>query len=106
MSAPVLRGQIYWSDIGFGNKPWLVVSNNMRNRAIPSLLAVRITTTSKNVGLPTFVPLSPSDPMVGVINVDDLQQLAHEELGEQAGAVTPQTLMKVNTALKVALALP
>ncbi|WP_086819472.1 type II toxin-antitoxin system PemK/MazF family toxin [Allokutzneria sp. NRRL B-24872] len=106
MSAPVLRGQIYWSDIGFGKKPWLVVSNNLRNRAIPSLLAVRITTTAKNVGLPTFVPLSASDPMVGVINVDDLQQLSHEELGEQTGAVSPQTLMKVNAALKVALALP
>ena len=32
MSAP-LRGQVYRADLNFGAKPWLVVSNNDRNRA-------------------------------------------------------------------------
>jgi mRNA-degrading endonuclease toxin of MazEF toxin-antitoxin module len=36
MSAP-LRGQVYWADLGFGAKPWLVVSNNDRNRALSDL---------------------------------------------------------------------
>ena len=50
MSAP-LRGQVYRADIGFGPKPWLVVSNNHRNRALSDLLAVRITTTDRHANL-------------------------------------------------------
>jgi mRNA interferase MazF len=52
MSAP-LRGQVYRADLGFGAKPWLVVSNNDRNRALSDLLAVRITPPN---GTPTSRP--------------------------------------------------
>ncbi|MGH3976636.1 MAG: type II toxin-antitoxin system PemK/MazF family toxin [Pseudonocardiaceae bacterium] len=62
MSAP-LRGQAYRADIGFGSKPWLVVSNNHRNRALSDLLAARITTTERHAHLPTWFPLGTSDPM-------------------------------------------
>jgi mRNA interferase MazF len=56
MSTP-LRGQVYRADIGFGAKPWLVVSNNHRNRALSDLLAVRIITTDRHANLPTWVQL-------------------------------------------------
>ena len=56
MSGP-LRGQVYRADIGFGAKPWLVVSNNHRNRALSDLLAVRITATDRHANLPTWVQL-------------------------------------------------
>ncbi|MCZ4618784.1 type II toxin-antitoxin system PemK/MazF family toxin, partial [Rhodococcus qingshengii] len=39
-----LRGQIYWADIGKGEKPWVVVSNNVRNRNLNTVLAARVTT--------------------------------------------------------------
>ena len=48
---------VYRADIGFGAKPWLVVSNNHRNRALSDLLAVRITTTDRYANLPTWVQL-------------------------------------------------
>ncbi|WP_437126553.1 type II toxin-antitoxin system PemK/MazF family toxin [Nocardia mangyaensis] len=80
MIAP-LRGQIYRSDLGFGAKPWLIVSNNRRNRHLADVLAVRITTTDKKVDLPTWVPLAPGDPMVGRIVTGDLQMLHRDELG-------------------------
>ncbi len=40
-----VRGRIYMADLGHGQKPWLVVSNNQRNRALGNFLALRITTT-------------------------------------------------------------
>jgi mRNA interferase MazF len=43
VTAP-LRGQIFHVDLGHGRKPWLVVSNNARNRNLDSVLAARITT--------------------------------------------------------------
>jgi mRNA interferase MazF len=97
---------VYRADIGFGPKPWLVVSNNHRNRALHSVLAVRLTTTTKRAELPTWVPLSSADPMVGYANVDDLQQLEREELAELLGTLSPATILAVNNALKLALAIP
>jgi mRNA interferase MazF len=105
MSGP-LRGQVYRADIGFGAKPWLVVSNNHRNRALSDLLAVRITATDRHANLPTWVQLGTADPLVGYINTDDLQQLHRDELDVLLGSLTPVTLRAVNDALRIVLALP
>jgi mRNA interferase MazF len=82
------------------------VSNNRRNRNLSDVLAVRITTTQKHIDLPTWVRLDPDDPLVGHINSDDLQQLGRDELGELLGVLSPRTLMRVNEALRLVLALP
>ncbi len=106
MTAPV-RGQVYRVDLGFGAKPWLIVSNDRRNRVLSDVLAVRITTTQKHANLPTWVPISPADqPLVGHINVDDVQQFERAELGILLGALAPGTLMRVNEALRIVFALP
>lgn len=105
MSAP-LRGQVYRADLGFGARPWLVVSNNHRNHALSDLLAVRITTTERHANLPTWVRLGTGDPLAGYVNTDDLQQLHRDELHDLLGALTPATLRAVNDALRIVLALP
>jgi len=50
------RGQISWCDLGHGEKPWLVVSNNARNTHLRSALVVRVTTSAKPP-LPSIVPI-------------------------------------------------
>jgi mRNA interferase MazF len=104
MSAP-LRGQVYSVDIGHGPKPWVVVSNNLRNRQLDDVLAARITTTTK-VELPTVVRLEAADPLVGVVLADEIELLFRDELTTPLGALSPGTIMKLNQALKIALALP
>lgn len=106
MTGAPVRGQVYRVDIGYGAKPWLIVSNNRRNRNLSDVLAVRITTTQKHVDLPTWVRLEPDDPLVGHINTDDVQQLGRDELGQLLGALSPGTLMRVNEALRLVFALP
>lgn len=106
MTAAPIRGQVYRADIGFGAKPWLVVSNNRRNRVLSDVLAARITTTDKHADLPTWVPLSADDPLVGHIVADDLERIAREEFGPLLGIVAPATILAVNNALKLALAIP
>lgn len=46
-----------------GEKPYVIVSNNARNRALPIYLAVRITTSPKPL-LPSIIELAPEDPVV------------------------------------------
>lgn len=106
MSVTPIRGQVYRADLGYGPKPWLIVSNNRRNRLLSDVLAVRITTTDKHAGLPTWVKLGSADPFVGYVNADDIQQLGRDELGTLLGAVAPATILAVNDALRLALAIP
>lgn len=103
MSTPQ-RGHVYRADVGFGLKPWLIVSNNQRNRHLSDVLAVRLTTTAKD--LPTWVPLGAADPLGGYINTDNIETLGKDELGDYLGAVCTDTITKVNHALSIALGLP
>lgn len=103
MSPQPQRGQVYRCDLGYGLKPWLVVSNNARNRLLSDILAIRLTTTTRE--LPTWVRLSAADPLTGYANADCIEQLAKDELGEYLGALSPPSMRAINQALAIALAL-
>jgi mRNA interferase MazF len=98
------RGQVYQCDIGYGAKPWLVMSNNARNRYTADVLAIRVTTTARQ--LPTWVPLSAGDPLRGYANADNIETLGKDELGTYLGSLSSVTMSKINAALAVALGLP
>lgn len=102
-----MRGQVYRVTITgseYGPKPFVVVSNNLRNRQLDSVLAVRITTTDK-AHVPTAVPLRADDPLVGFALADDIVEIYVEEweAGTQLGALSPGTILALNTALQLAL---
>ncbi|MGI8722729.1 MAG: type II toxin-antitoxin system PemK/MazF family toxin [Geodermatophilaceae bacterium] len=98
-----LRGQVFRVDLGHGAKPWLVVSNNSRNRNLETVIAARITTTSKPADMPTVVALSSADALTGHVVVDDLIQLYRDELTVALGALSPPTMRAVSAALRIAL---
>lgn len=102
-----LRGQVVYADLGHGRKPWLVVSNNQRNASRKGdVVAVRLTTTARVVGLPTVVRLSAADhPFVGSVLCDDPYVIATDEIDAAAGALPPATIQAVDDALRLALGL-
>jgi mRNA interferase MazF len=97
------RGQVYRCDLGYGLKPWLVVSNNSRNRLLSDVIAIRLTTTARD--LPTWVKLTQADPLAGYANADCIEQLGKDELGQYLGALTQASMRSINQALTIALAL-
>lgn len=103
MGEQPVRGVVYWMDLGFGAKPWLVVSNNPRNRALDTVLAARITTTVKP--MPTRIDLAAADGLVGQVLCDDLEQVFSDRLGERVTVLTPATMARVGIGLRYALAL-
>jgi mRNA interferase MazF len=103
-----VRGQVYFVDLGekIGKKPFVVLSNNIRNRALNTSLAVRITTTNRNNHLPTVVPLGPDcGDLAGWALCDDIEKLWHDELPSAAGALGTETMMRINVGVRVALGL-
>lgn len=103
MTVTPLRGEVFRVDLGHGAKPWLVVSNNSRNRNLNTVVAVRITTTSKHAKVPTVVALSSADPLVGYAVVDDLIQLYRDELTVPLGALSAATMRAISAAIRIAL---
>ena len=103
MSVTPLRGQVFRVDLGHGAKPWLIVSNNARNRNLETVVAVRVTTTSKHANVPTVVPLPSTDPLAGYVVVDDLIQLYRDELTVALGALSAPTMRAVSAAIRIAL---
>lgn len=99
-----VRGRVYMADIGSGRKPWLIVSNNARNRALSDCLAVRIT-TSVQPDLATIIELDCNDPLVGRVLCDDVALLYRDDLDEDRGVLSPQTMMKVAAGLRASFAL-
>jgi mRNA interferase MazF len=103
--AALLRGRVYYADVGQGDKPFLVVSNNGRNTRLLTALVVRITTTDSKPALESIVELAPQDPLVGRVLCDDIFELFPDEVKREGGALTPQTMMRVAAGLRSALAL-
>jgi mRNA interferase MazF len=99
-----VRGRVYWADLGYGRKPWLVVSNNRRNSRFEDCLVVRITTTAKPPDEPTVVRLSSEDQLAGWVLCDDVTSVYRDELTD-AGALTRATMEHVKDGLRAALAL-
>lgn len=98
------RGNIYWVDLGYGEKPFLVVSNNARNRALKSAIVARITTSEKPP-LESIVKLSSHDPLVGRVLCDDLETIDEDEVLRHGGALSLHTMQLVDRGLRTALAL-
>ena len=102
----LVRGRVYSAVLqgleDMGEKYFLVVSNNQRNRALDSVLAVRLTTTPKPA-LASIVEMGSSDPFTGRVVCDDIVELWPDEIRRDLGAVTPETMRDVGDGLRAAL---
>lgn len=87
-----------------GLKYFLVVSNNRRNEQLQQALAVRLTPTPKPA-LPSIVVLPEGEPFVGSVVCDDIVELYPDEIRRDLGALSPNTMSRVNAGLRAALGL-
>src|SRR5699024_898941 len=100
-----VRGNVYWADIGHGEKPWVVDANNARNSALGSALVARITTSDKPP-LDSIVVLEHHDaPFTGRVLCDDIETLYDDDPVRHGGALRPATILRIDKALRVAFAL-
>lgn len=102
-----VRNRVYYAvtDPKIGEKPFLVVSNNGRNNALKTALVVRLTSTVKKIELPSIVETTHQDPFYGRVLCDDIFELWPDEVTRDAGAMTPDTMLRVAAGLRAALAL-
>lgn len=103
----MVRGRIYRCRLSGikGEKYFVVVSNNARNRALPSALGVRFTTSAKPT-LPSIVKIPDTEVLPGGrVVCDDIVELFDDEITADVGAVSPADMARIDAGLKSALAL-
>jgi mRNA interferase MazF len=101
----LLRGRIYRAHLDHieQDKYFLVISNNRRNRAFEQVLAIRLTTTKPRDSRPAMVELGPGEAMTGWASCDDIETVYDDEVRADMGAVTAQTMRRVEAGLRAAL---
>ncbi len=102
---PVNRGEVWTVDTEFGPKPYLIVSNQPRNRNLDTVLGVRITTSPNRPSLPTIVPIEVRGTVVGSVLCDEITLLHKDELrGRMSDAFPPKEMGRICEGLIQALA--
>ena len=102
----MLRGRVYRAlPLGFDvDHYFVVVSNNARNRALSSVLAVRLTSSDKPP-LPSIVEIPPHESLSGRVVCDDVYELWDDEIREDVCALSATTMAAVDDGLRAALSL-
>jgi mRNA interferase MazF len=102
-SIVLLRSRVYAAELGdCGEKYYLVVSNNNRNRALGTVSAVRLTTSAKPP-IPSIVELGPPEVFDGRVVCDDIVEIWADEVTRDLGALSPQAMAEVGRGLAAAL---
>ncbi len=86
-----------------GEKYYLVVSNNRRNRAFPQALAVRLTTTPAKSPRPAVVELDHREVFTGRAVCDDIVEIYPGEVKCDLGALTPHAMVQIEEGLRAGL---
>ena len=109
----VYRGEIYYADLSpvlgseqGGSRPVLILQNNIGNKHSPTIIAAPITCRLSKKHIPAHVQISEGglheDSLVLLEQIRVLDKL---RLKMRIGAVSAETMNKVDAALKIELGL-
>lgn len=89
----------------YGLKPYVIVSNQQRNRTLGTVLCVRVTTSPNRPDLDSVVPLEDrSGSVVGRVLCDGIFEVHQDKLKERkSNAFTPRQMKRICDGLAAAL---
>lgn len=109
----IRRGEIYYADLSpvvgseqGGIRPVLIVQNDIGNKYSPTIIAAAVTSKLNKARLPTHIEIPSSVyglPKDSVILLEQLRTLDKRRLKDRVGLLDPETMEKVNNALKISL---
>ena len=111
----IRRGELYYADLSpvvgseqGGIRPVLVLQNNVGNLHSPTVIAAATTSRLNKAKLPTHVELRADEyglPKDSVVLLEQIRTIDKRRLKQRIGVLPPETLRKVETALKISLGL-
>ena len=110
----VLRGQMYYADLDpvigseqGGNRPVLVIQNNIGNRRSPTIIIAPITTRMKKLNQPTHIGIPPyfSLPQNSMVMLEQIRTIDKTRLKKYLGILDENILTTIDRALAISLGL-
>ena len=110
----VLRGQMYYADLDpvigseqGGNRPVLVIQNNVGNRHSPTIIIAPITTRVKKVHQPTHIGIPPyfGLPQNSMAMLEQIRTIDKGRLGSYIGCLDDDVMDYVDKALGIRVGL-
>jgi len=101
--ARVLRGEIYWVELGAargreraGARPVLVISHDVFNARSGTAIVLALTSQPQRAGFPLTLPVaSVCLPKASWIKISQIRTLSTERLRKRAGVLSPEELNRV-----------
>jgi mRNA interferase MazF len=105
VTAVPARGEVWWCELAeVGRRPVVVLS---RDAAIPRLRRALIGPCTTSIrGIPTEVPLEPTEdpiPRISVVNLDSVESVSIGTLVERLGRLSDGRMRQICAALEVAV---
>lgn len=101
------RGTVWYAKLPrLGDRPVLVVSADLTNLVLGSVIVAGITSVERERSLPTFVPVEEDDlelPRRSFVVCHDLATLPKRALRRKLGSLSSRRMQQVETALRRAL---
>lgn len=100
------RGQIWWADLGFEvNKRVIVISNNQRNRALKSCIALYVTSKWNKPPYPSLARFEVGEigELPSFVCADDPWVVPDGDLKGFITTATPTQMLRVEDAVRAAL---
>jgi mRNA interferase MazF len=95
------RGDIIQARTGGRTDVWAVISNDIRNTELDSVLAARVLAVGG--ASPTRVATGDHDPLIGFISADHLVTIYRDEVHDRIGTLAPATEAALSRALRIAM---
>lgn len=105
-----LRGQIWWfleeknfdNNVTTGNRPVIIISNNINNRFSGNLTVIPCTSQDKK-DLPTHVKLEINGPSIALC--ESIKTISKNSLGNYIGTCDEELLENIDSCIEIALGL-
>lgn len=101
---PIRRGEIYKLKSAYRSATVMIVSNDLRNAALSSVLVARITASPKP-SIPTVVDLPSGEPVIGRVLCDRITEIPKDGLGKCLGVLSHSVVRLVDRGVAIALGL-
>ena len=101
--AHILRGEVYWADLNpvrgreqAGNRPVLILSNNLFNRRSGTVIAMAIASQPQRAGFPLTLEL-PEDclPRPSWVKISQVRTISTGRIGKRIGEVDALELNRI-----------
>ena len=109
----IKRGELYYADLSpvvgseqGGVRPVLVVQNDVGNKYSPTVIAAAVTSKMTKARLPAHIEIAGNSYGLArdsVVLLEQIRTLDKRRLKERIGALSEQTMRKVDGALLVSL---